>query len=206
MPAGSCAVPQRCTRNACTRGNACTPGSVEALREAERGARQPAGRVAADHIQPVRPHPACAASHADNEFQVTRLGRPHWRHVRSWHTPGTKMSRAGCDSWNMEFSPAIDPRLIASVARTVELGSSAAVWRGLRRRARRLRTTTPCYESVRRLVVAERERRACLIAAIATVLEIATRRIPVLPEDVPRIHARQLARSRRWMRARARPP
>jgi len=106
----------------------------------------------------------------------------------------------------MEFSPAVDRRLIASVARTVDLGSSAAVWRGLRRRARRLRTTTPCYESVRKLVVAERERRACLVAAIATVLEIATRRIPVLPEDVPRIHARQLARSRRWVRARTRPP
>jgi hypothetical protein len=52
-------------------------------------------------------------------------------------------------------------------------------------------------------VVAERERRARLIATIATVLEIAARRVPVLPEDVPRIHARQLARSRRWMRSRA---
>ena len=107
----------------------------------------------------------------------------------------------------MEFSPAIDPRLAASVARTVELSSSAAVWRLLRRRARRLRTTTPCYESVRKLVVAERERRARLLATIATVLEIATRRIPVLPEDVSQIHARQLSRSRRWMRAlTTRPP
>ncbi len=107
----------------------------------------------------------------------------------------------------MEFSPAIDVRLAASVARTAELGSSAAVWRLLRRRARRLRTTTPCYESVRKLVVAERERRARIIATIATVLEIATRRIPVLPEDVPRIHARQLSRSRRWMWApTTRPP
>jgi hypothetical protein len=100
----------------------------------------------------------------------------------------------------MEFSPAIDPRLVASVGRTVELGSSASVWRGLRRRARRLGTTTPCYESVRRLVVAERERRARLIATIATVLAIAARRVPILPEDVPRIQARQLARSRGWMR------
>lgn len=99
----------------------------------------------------------------------------------------------------MEFSPAIDPRLITSVARTIDLGSSAAVWRGIRRRARRLHTTTPCYESVRKLVIAERERRARLVAAVATVLVIATRRIPVLPEDVPRIHARQLARSRRQM-------
>jgi hypothetical protein len=107
----------------------------------------------------------------------------------------------------VEFSPAIDPRLIASVGRTVELGSSAAVWRALRRRARLLRTTTPCYESVRKLVVAERERRARLVATIATALEIATRRIPVLPEDVPRIQARQLARSRDWMGSRTnRPP
>ena len=41
-------------------------------------------------------------------------------------------------------------------------------------------------------MVAERERRARLVATIATILEIATRRIPVLPEDVPRIHARRL--------------
>ena len=107
----------------------------------------------------------------------------------------------------MEFAPPIDPRLIAAMGRTIDLGSSAAVWRGLRRRARRLRLTTPCYESVRKLVVAERERRAHLVATIATALEIATRRVPVLPEDVPRIHARQLARSRSWMRARLnRPP
>lgn len=106
----------------------------------------------------------------------------------------------------MEFSPAIDPRLVASVSRMVDLGSSAEVWRGMRRRARRLRTTTPCYESARRLVVAERERRARLIAALATALEIATRRVPVLPEAVPKIHARQLARSRRWMRSRTKRP
>jgi hypothetical protein len=107
----------------------------------------------------------------------------------------------------MEFGPAIDPRLVGSVGRTVELGSAAAVWRGLRRRARRLRTTTPCYESVRKLVVAERERRARLIATLATALKIATRRIPALPEDVPRIYARQLTRSRSWVRSRPnRPP
>ena len=106
----------------------------------------------------------------------------------------------------MEFSPAIDPRLVASVARTVDLGSSAVVWRGLRRRARRLRTTTPCYESVRKLVVSERERRARLVATIATILEISTRRIPVLPEDVMRIHARRLTQSRTWMRSGTRWP
>lgn len=106
----------------------------------------------------------------------------------------------------MEFSPAIDARLAAAVSRTADLGSSAAVWRGLRRRAGRLRTTTPCYESVRRLVVAERERRARLIALIATALEVATRRIPVLPEQIPRIHARQLGRSRSWMRVHPRHP
>ena len=60
----------------------------------------------------------------------------------------------------MEFAPAIDPRLRASVGRIVDLRSSAAVWRELRRRARRFRTTTPCYESTRKLVIAERERRA----------------------------------------------
>ena len=75
----------------------------------------------------------------------------------------------------MEFAPAIDPRLRASVGRIVDLRSSAAVWRELRRRARHFGTTTPCYESIRKLVIAERERRARLLAAITTVLEIASR-------------------------------
>jgi hypothetical protein len=99
----------------------------------------------------------------------------------------------------MKFAPAIDPRLKASVGRIVDLGSSAAVWRELRRRAGRLRTTTPCYETVRKLVVAERERRARLLAAITTILEIATRGVPVLPEHVPHIYRRRLARSRQMM-------
>lgn len=104
----------------------------------------------------------------------------------------------------MQFAPAIDPRLRASVGRIVDLRSSAAVWRELRRRALRLQTTTPCYESVRKLVVAERERRARLLAAITTVLEIATRRIPVLPEHVPHFYRRRLARSRAAMGVRRR--
>jgi len=96
----------------------------------------------------------------------------------------------------MEFSPAIDARLVRLVARAADLHSSAATWRRLRRRARRLGTSTPCYESVRRLVTRERERRARLAAAIATLAELATRRIPVLPEEVPRIYTRHLARVR----------
>jgi hypothetical protein len=106
----------------------------------------------------------------------------------------------------MRFAPAIDRRLVASVGREGDLGSSAAVWRRLRRRARRLGVDTPCYESVRRIVVAERERRARVLAAVATVLELATRRIPALPEQLPRIYARRLARSRRALGARSRRP
>jgi hypothetical protein len=106
----------------------------------------------------------------------------------------------------MEFAPAIDPRLRASVGRIVDLRSSAVVWRELRRRARHFGTTTPCYESTRKLVIAERERRARLLAAITTVLEIATRRIPVLPEHVPRIYRRRLAESRARMGLRRPPP
>ena len=106
----------------------------------------------------------------------------------------------------MEFAPAIDPRLRASVGRIVDLRSSAAVWRELRRRARRFRTTTPCYESVRKLVIAERERRARLLATITTVLEIAARRVPVLPEHVPRVYRRRLAESRARLGLRERPP
>ncbi len=106
----------------------------------------------------------------------------------------------------MEFAPAIDPRLRASVGRIVDLRSSAAVWRELRRRARHFGTTTPCYESTRKLVIAERERRARPLAAITTVLEIASRRIPVLPEHVPRIYRRRLAESRARMGLRRPPP
>jgi hypothetical protein len=105
----------------------------------------------------------------------------------------------------VEFSPAIDRRLTMSVARARDLDCSAAVWRGLRRRATRMRVPTPCYETVRRLVVAERERRARLSAAIATLVEIATKRIPTLPEAVPHIHARHLHHYRRRLRLR-RPP
>ncbi len=106
----------------------------------------------------------------------------------------------------MQFSPVVDPRLVASVARTVDLRSSAAVWRLLRQRARRLRATTPCYETVRRLVVVERERRARLIATVATLLEIAGRRVPVLPEELPLIAERRLRQSRRWLGQSPDPP
>jgi hypothetical protein len=105
----------------------------------------------------------------------------------------------------VEFSPAIDRRLSAAVARTNDLDSSAAVWRGLRRRASRFGAATPCYESVRRLVLFERERRARLAADIATFIEIATKRIPTLPESVPLIHARHLIRYRRNLRLRQPP-
>ena len=86
----------------------------------------------------------------------------------------TEASRSLCESRCVQFSPAIDPRLVASVRRIPDLGCSAEVWRGLRRRALRFDTTTPCYESVRRLVLAERERRARLIATLATTIEILT--------------------------------
>ena len=106
----------------------------------------------------------------------------------------------------MEFSPAVDRRLRASVGRSIDISSSADVWRGLRRRAQRLRTTTPCYESVRKLVIAERERRAELVAAVGTVLEVAMRRIPTAPIDVARIYRRRLAQSRRTFKIRTRWP
>jgi hypothetical protein len=124
--------------------------------------------------------------------------------ARSRHGHGTKLARsrhshgAPFAPWcgGVEFSPAIDARLVRLVARTADLHSSAATWRSLRRRASRLGASTPCYESVRRLVTRERLRRARLTAAIATLAELATRRIPVLPEEVPRIYARHLARVR----------
>ncbi|RDI75605.1 hypothetical protein Gocc_0024 [Gaiella occulta] len=102
----------------------------------------------------------------------------------------------------MQFSPAIDARFVRAVRETRDLGCAAEVWRRLRRRARRARLATPCYESTRRLVVAERERRARIRAAAATIADIVRRRIPALPEDVPRMHARHLARARSRVGAR----
>jgi hypothetical protein len=101
----------------------------------------------------------------------------------------------------MRFAPAVDPRLAAGVRRSRDLSSSAAVWRALRRRASRLLLSTPCYESVRKLVVAERERRARILACLATLAAIAARRVQVLPEEIPRIYRRQLDRGRRWARS-----
>ena len=106
----------------------------------------------------------------------------------------------------MEFAPAIDPRLRASVGRIVDLRSSAGVWRELRRRALRFRTTTPCYESVRKLVIAERERRARLLATLTTVLEIAAGRGRFLPEHVMWVYRRRLAASRAGLGPRERRP
>ena len=100
------------------------------------------------------------------------------------------------DTDGMEFAPAVDPRLVTFVGRTVDLACSAEVWRRMRRRAGKIGVATPCYESVRKLVIIERERRARVLAVLTTILEIATRRVPVLPEAIPRIHARHLHRSR----------
>ncbi len=124
------------------------------------------------------------------------------------HTVGTETAREPWNAGGMEFAPAIDPKVAAAVARTGDLGCSAVVWRAGRRRAQRLRIATPCYESVRLLVRAERDRRARLAAVLATLAEIAVRRIPVLPEDIPRIHDRHLTRYRAHIRGvrHARPP
>ena len=124
------------------------------------------------------------------------------------HTVGTETEREPWNAGGMEFAPAIDPKVAAAVARTGDLGCSAVVWRAVRRRADRLRIATPCYESVRLLVRAERDRRARLAAVLATLAEIAARRIPVLPEDIPRIHDRHLTRYRAHIRGvrHARPP
>jgi hypothetical protein len=108
----------------------------------------------------------------------------------------------------MEFAPAIDSRLRASVSRIGDIRSAAAVWRELRRRARRFGTTTPCYESVRKLVIAERERRARLHATVTTVLEIAAARGRVVPEHVSWVYDRRLteSRARLGLRTRRGPP
>ena len=60
----------------------------------------------------------------------------------------------------MRFSPAIDPELV-DLLDELDDGTKviAALWRELGRRARRLRLLQPSYESVRRLVHAQRERR-----------------------------------------------
>ena len=105
----------------------------------------------------------------------------------------------------MHFAPAVDLRLIRRIGRIRDLSCSAAVWRAVRRRARAADVDTPCYETVRKLVLAERERRARIIAAWLTALELLTRRTPRLPEDIERIYRRRLGQSRRWTRSAAGP-
>jgi hypothetical protein len=105
----------------------------------------------------------------------------------------------------MQFAPAVDPRLVAGIARIADISSAAAVSRALRPRARKLGVPRPCYETIRKLVHVERERRARILAAIATTFEIATRRVPVLPEQVPRIYRRHLRRTRLRLRCRGAP-
>ena len=105
----------------------------------------------------------------------------------------------------MHFAPTVDSRLVRRIGRIRDLRCSASVWRAVRRRARAADVDTPCYETVRKLVLAERERRARVIAAWLTALELLTRRTPRLPEDVERIYRRRLGQSRRWMRSTAGP-
>ena len=159
--------------------------------------------------EPVSSTPSQSVQHRASQFSTaSSRSSPHpVAPALSRFEPGTKTPPSVCESHGMQFSPAIDARLVASVPRIADIHCSAEVWRGLRRRALRLGTTTPCYESVRRLVIAERERRAMLIATIGTTVEIMTRRIPVLPEDVPRIYARRLVEAHSRMRLRSpRPP
>jgi hypothetical protein len=159
------------------------------------------GTTIADHgTTPARIGTKPARSWHETDTNLARDGHePGTRQARSRHKAGTERAQLVWHRRGMEFAPPIDPRLRASVGRIVDLRSSASVWRELRRRALRLGTTTPCYESVRKLVVAERERRARLLAALTTMLEIAARRVPVLPEQVPRIYRRRLALSRAAM-------
>jgi hypothetical protein len=60
----------------------------------------------------------------------------------------------------MQFSPVIHPRVCA-IVRNLDDGTSpiAAIWREAGRRARRRKLLQPSYESVRRMVLAERRRR-----------------------------------------------
>jgi len=106
----------------------------------------------------------------------------------------------------MQFAPAVDPRLARAITRMVDLDCHAVVLRALRPQARRLGIPRPCYETVRKLVHVERWRRARIVAALATALEIATMRVPVLPEQVPRLYRRHLTRTRERLRCRRAPP
>jgi len=100
----------------------------------------------------------------------------------------------------MLFAPEVDRRVVAGVRLLPDISCSAQVLRALRRRARRHGSVTPCYESVRKLVIAERERRAELVAAVGTVFEVAMRRVATFPDDVSRIYDRRLVASRRALK------
>ena len=105
----------------------------------------------------------------------------------------------------MQFAPAVDPRFARAITRIVDIDCHADVLRALRPLARRIGAPRPCYETVRKLVHLERERRARIAAAIMTTLEITRRRVPVLPEQVPLIYRRRLEEARQRLRCRASP-
>jgi hypothetical protein len=98
----------------------------------------------------------------------------------------------------MLFAPEVDRRVVAGVRLLPDISCSAQVLRALRRRARRHGSVTPCYESVRKLVHIERERRARALATAATVLEVMQARRILAPLDIEHIFERHL----RWQRAR----
>ena len=115
---------------------------------------------------------------------------------KSWHEDGTKRLRVRCDNRGVLFAPDIDRRVAAGVRRLPDISCSAAVWRALRRRARRLASVTPCYESVRKLVHLERERRARTLAIAATMLEVMRTRRMATPLEIERIFERHLKAAR----------
>jgi len=105
----------------------------------------------------------------------------------------------------MNFAPAVDRRLIRSIGLMPDLTNAAAVWRAVRRRAGPLDVDTPCYETIRKLVHIERERRARLLASLFTAIELVTTRSPRAPEEIEWMYRRHLKRCRRWTRSRAGP-
>ena len=108
-----------------------------------RDGRARVGAQRADVARPDRRRPGIRARLAGRSGVALFAG----------HDAGTKASQVGCNSRVMEFSPR--RRSPPRAERRPDRSTSArppTVWRGLRRRARRLRTTTPCYESVRKLV------------------------------------------------------
>jgi hypothetical protein len=101
----------------------------------------------------------------------------------------------------VDCSPRLDVRLEDALRSLRDLDRpGAAIWRELGTLAGALGLPRPSYGAVRVRVLHEREiraeRRAALLAAVDTLVDVELRAVPLLPDTVPSAYRRNLERRR----------